>query len=344
MPTKFSEYFEGRLPKAGLPFTIGWELEYAHSNDVFSFESFPKGVEWPEWCSEHCGTESRSPVFDEPEKIDVYLKAFFEGLRLGEFETSTDCGGHLHIGLKGFPAKQLANALVVLNLCQNFFFDIVPPYRHANRFCRASTPAQLSEYLRAVRTATPLLLKGSREYSKVMKKFPENFVPLSREACEYSTPGWGGGYTWSLNLDSGLRESGIIAEACKPKYAGGLAILAPGNPAPRYSIPEFWYGWFRLNLGHSTLEFRLLPTTTDEQEWTSYLAFVSWFMYKLRKDAKGCLEEILSHSDEAIINGELPFKDWPKSLLNWRAKKKAEYKYPKEQYVPSTIQPATAAA
>ncbi len=353
----FSEYFEGRLPKKNLPFTIGWELEYGYYNadsdsdeddedyeycdNVPEFSNWPRGVQYPEWDSEHCGIESRSPIFSNPVKVDAYLGAFFTGVKDHKLKVSDLCGGHLHVGLDGFKPKDLALTLIAVNLSQNFFFRAVPEYRHNNRFCLRSNDQKFKAYLQAVRTAVPLLFKGEEEYDKVVAELPPTFRPQSKDATQYDMYCNPGHFVNPLS-DLSYRAN-TIYEACKPKYAAGLPMLSPGPSGVTYSTPDLYYGWFRLNVDYQTLEFRLLPTTCDQKTWTAYLALVSWFMFRLRTDAKGCLEELLSHSDQDIINGELPFSDWPKSILKQYAKFKSKHEYP-NQYVPVSIQSATAAA
>lgn len=326
----FSELFDGRLPKTGLPFTLGWELEYAKHCLVTHLEErarqapFSRATGFPHWKGEHCGCESESPIFHSPEKIDKYLKAFFEFVDKEKLPFGDMCGGHLHVCVKKFTPRDLSRYLIAVNLAQNFFFSMVPAYRQDNRYCTRIPQMRLRDYIKAVRKAAPLLIDGEKNYEKVVEQFPDGFRPVSRNACSFPTKPGHWAYPQPFFPLGGHCHTPVMSEAIKPRYGMSLGVLtptpdplAPGSGLPTPLHNTCTWNWIRHQPEYGTLEFRLLPTTVSMDEWQGYLAVITWFTYKFRSDPKETLSEILSRSDDEYLKGALPFNDWPSPILDW---------------------------
>ena len=109
----------------------------------------------------------------------------------------------------------------------------------------------------------------------------------------------------------------------------GLTVLNLVGAFPQYakSIDNTGdYGWIRHQCGYQTLEFRLLPSTVDREEWLAYLAIISWFAYKFHTDATETFQQILDRSVEELLKGIPPFNDWPPALFDILSRKRTSIK------------------
>lgn len=291
MSTKFSlrMLLGDKFPKQ-LPATLGWELEYSSKfsesddvtlswlNDLTAREEY--GDKRPVWKHEHCGVESESPVFRSVAEIDEYCDVFFEFLKETGARSTEECGGHIHVGLQKFKTKDLSKFLIAVNLCQRFFFSLAPAYRHNNRFCSADTDANLRAYIRAVRIAAPVIIDGPRNFEQVVAAFPAAHRPISPKRLAFASNPSHPRYPFNFE-PLGPENRPVckpVAKASEPRNSMGLTVLNLVGAFPQYakSIDNTGdYGWIRHQCGYQTLEFRLLPSTVDREEWLAYLSIIS---------------------------------------------------------------------
>jgi hypothetical protein len=356
-PNLFSSLFGEKLPRT-LPVTLGWELEFSsHQRSDFltggiwgdatltpETAACFKESDPPEVKSEHCGVEFCSPIISDFESANTYLKEFGSLIRKQGLRVNTDCGGHIHIGIEGWAPEDLSRLLIGIRLCQNFFFRCCPKSRHDNEFCQRTPASEHTRYLTAVRQSAPALL-DSEKYDEVVEGLPPSQQPKSKTSLMFSPAGKAAGdrsQTWYNPIQHHFPER--LQPICQPQYALGLPLLKwdSNNRAVPYHF-GLSFPWLRVQHEYPTIEFRCMPASNDMKEWAYYLAIVTWFAHRFRKNSKVAMTQLLGREDDEILNGDLPFSDFPPLLIEWWESRTNKYKYP-DQHAPNKIARATVAA